>query len=477
VLVVTLGGGCAQRAGEAEKERSEPGFRGPIVLISFASLRAGAVGGSDSITPRLDRFLAEATWSGAGVASASWLVGSLASVMTGLPPSVHGASHPSHPWLRPDLPTLAQDLTALGFTTRAFTSNPWSGTAFGLARGFEGSRPLHRRGAERWLAALPEGPSFTWIELPSPGSTAATMVPAEEEEVAGASAAARQPDAAVRQDAAPRQNAVDADYRRRVAEADRRFGRLVESLQRGGGWDRAIVVVLADHGEARDGGEAVAPGREIGRESVEVPFAIRLPAALAGRLTTPAGAVVGLDRLRATLLELVGLRPAPALAPSLLRSSAWVALSELWLANGYHEVGLHEDGHQLRWRCRFAAPDPVYDAAWREALRDEGGAAYGTVIARLDAAARARPGCPEGEEIVLESWPPGGGAAPVDDAARRDRMVERLRAIRHFPPAFCLGPAPPGPSLRRRDFFSLAGWGLPLPRQWWSGAAPTESAD
>ena len=102
-----------------------------------------------------------------------------------------------------------------------------------------------------------------------------------------------------------------------------------------------------------------------GRDSVEVPFAIRLPAPLAGRLAVPAGAVVGLDRLPATLLELVGSRPAPALAPSLLRASPWVALSELWLANGHHEVGLYEDGHQLRWRCWFAARDPLYDAAWR----------------------------------------------------------------------------------------------------------------
>jgi hypothetical protein len=370
--------------------------------------------------------------------------------------------------MRPDIQTLAQDLSAAGFTTRAFYANPWT-RAFGLERGFESSRPLHRRGAERWLAALPEGPSFTWIELPSPGSTAATVVPVDDGE-------ASDPPAAVRQDDAAPRRSIDADYGRRVREADRRFGRLVESLRRAERYEQAIVVMLADHGEAVKEGEAVAPGREIGRMSVEVPFAIRLPAALAERLDTPAGAVVGLDRLRATLLELVGLRPAPALAPSLLRPSAWVAFSELWLGNGYHEVGLYEDGHQLRWHCGFAPPEPDYDAAWREALGAEGGAAYGEAIARLDAAARARPGCPEGEEIVLESWPPDGGATPADDA-RREAMVGRLRALRHFPPVFSQEPAPPMPSLRRRDFFSLAGWGLPLPRQWWASAGHAESAD
>ena len=130
-----------------------------------------------------------------------------------------------------------------------------------------------------------------------------------------------------------------AAYRSRLADADRRFGRLLDSLRRSGRYDEAIVVVLADHGEAFAAGGAVPPGRDLGRASVEVPLAIRVPEALRPRLAAPAGATVGLDRVRATILELAGLHPAPALAPSLLRPAPWVALSELWLANGYHEVG------------------------------------------------------------------------------------------------------------------------------------------
>ena len=96
---------------------------------------------------------------------------------------------------------------------------------------------------------------------------------------------------------------------------------------------------------------------------------------------------------------------------------------------------------------------------------------------RLDGAQRARPGCAEGEDVVLEAWPPGAPAVPVDDDVRRDRMIERLRHLRRFPPAFLSGPAPAPPLLRRRQFFSLAGWGLPLPRQWWLAAAKTASSD
>ena len=68
------------------------------------------------------------------------------------------------------------------------------------------------------------------------------------------------------------------------------------------------------------------------------------------------------------------------------------------------------------------------------------------------------------KSLVLEAWPEQGGAVAVDDAARRERMAERLRNLRHFPPSSCVGPAHPAPVYRRRDFFSLAGWGLPVPR-------------
>jgi hypothetical protein len=208
------------------------------------------------------------------------------------------------------------------------------------------------------------------------------------------------------------------------------------------------------------------PGLTLERASIEVPFAIRIPASFEAGIGIPRGATVALDRVYATLLELAGLEPLPAVAPSLLRPSAWVAVSESWFAGGRHEVSLYEDGHQLRWRCDFAAADPGFESAWREALGREGGSAYGDAVARFEDHFRARPGCAAGEELLLEAWPEEGGATRLDDGARRERMAERLRNLRHFPPASSIEPAPPPTLLRRRDFHTLAGWGLPLPRQW-----------
>jgi hypothetical protein len=252
----------------------------------------------------------------------------------------------------------------------------------------------------------------------------------------------------------------------RLLDADRRLGRLLDALGRSGRDAESIVIVLGDHGEAPRDGETVPAGLDLTRDSVAVPLAIRLPDVLRPRLRAPAGATVGLDRVPATLLELAGVRPSPSMAPSLLRPSAWAALSEVWFANGYHEIGLYEDGHQLRWRCRFAAADPGFDAAWREALGPDGGLRYGELVARLQADFRARPECVGGEELTLEAWPADGGGLPVHDDALRDRMIERLRTLRHFPPVWSVAPPLPWPALRRREFGALAGWGLPLPAQW-----------
>jgi hypothetical protein len=184
VALAIAGGGCG-RADRVER-RVDDGFRGPVVLISFSALRADALQRPESVTPRLDRFFAEASWSGRAIASAGWSTGSLASVMTGVPPSMTGVSHPAHPWLRRDVPTLAEELAAAGFATRAWYSSPWSGVGFGLERGFEAARPLHRRAAERVLATLPDGASLTWIDLPLPGPSVATAAAGLEEETAAA---------------------------------------------------------------------------------------------------------------------------------------------------------------------------------------------------------------------------------------------------------------------------------------------------
>jgi hypothetical protein len=126
----------------------------------------------------------------------------------------------------------------------------------------------------------------------------------------------------------------------------------------------------------------------------------------------------------------------------------------------------------VRWRCRFAAPDPDFEQARREALDAAGSSRFGALIEALEDDFRRRPSCHLGEETLVEAWSVDGAAAPVagDLAAP---MLERLRQLRRFPPWWSVAPPPPRPVLRRRELRGFAGWGLPVPAQW---AAPTRSS-
>jgi len=171
LLVVAAGIACGRARGRESGAEPDSPFRGPVVVISLSALGADARRVAPGAMARLDGFLAEATWAGTAVATASWSVGSLASVFSGLTPALHGAAHPARPSLRPSVPTLAEELASAGFATRGYFSSPWLGPGFGMDRGFQSLRRLRRGAGERWLAGLHGDPSFTWIQLGLPGPT------------------------------------------------------------------------------------------------------------------------------------------------------------------------------------------------------------------------------------------------------------------------------------------------------------------
>ena len=377
-LLLALGAGCGSAAAGG-------GRRGRVSRADrdrhSRRARRGRAGRCGARTPRLDRS-SRGVLGGRGVASASWSAGSLASVMTGLPPSVHGATHPAHPWLRPDVPTLSQQLSAAGFATRAFYASQWSGPEFGLGRGFEAVRPVKRRAAERWLAGLPEGPSFTWIEIPLPGS-----VPRDGRHRGGGRQKTRGSEVggAAKRGRAPRAS----------AEADRRLRRLLDALERGGRRDDTLVVVLGDHGEGALAGAGAARAH-LGRASVEVPVAIRAPEALRDRFETPRGSTVGLDRLYATVLELAGMHRRPRRRRvSCGRVRGWPSPS-----CGSRAAAMRSPSTKTATSCAGAAtsrrPNPT--SSRPGAPRSEPGAAPPTATrSAVSRSSSSRPGCGAGE--------------------------------------------------------------------------------
>ena len=111
-------------------------------------------------------------------------------------------------------------------------------------------------------------------------------------------------------------------YRFNVAWADDRLGRLIQALRSSGEWDRTLLVVTSTHGEEFGEKGQILNGGNLGRQLLEVPFAIKLPFGFRRRIAEPKERRIASARLWATLVEAAGGEVPPAVAPSLFRRAA-----------------------------------------------------------------------------------------------------------------------------------------------------------
>jgi hypothetical protein len=316
-----------------------PPHDGPIVLVTLSALRddvVGGLGGELGLTPHLDALVWKADWAGRGVVPSSCTASSIASLLTGLRPAQHRVLHAGSPPPAGDLVTLAEALKAAGYRTAGFASRRWLSAA-GYAQGFDQLAELGKgRQAAARLARLDGGRDFVWVHLPEP------RAPYVRRDwllgrIEGAPAhlprrlLQRQIDALLapgRRLRPVQRRALWAMYRLNVAWADERLGRLLAALEQSGQWDRTLLVVTADHGEEPDrrGG-----GRQggLGRQLLEVPLIVKLPAGFPRRIAAPQEQRVATARLWATLVEAAGGPVPPAAAPSLYRRGSPAILSEL----------------------------------------------------------------------------------------------------------------------------------------------------
>jgi len=326
-----------------------------LVVITIDTLRADEAGARSM--PRLEGLAATGVKLSSAFASAPWTLPSLASLMTGRSPQSHGAGKPIGPSpldrsaLDAAVPTLATVLHAAGFATRAVVTNPYLGMAYGLAQGFSAyenvtleseaaitlaptlggwalerlgvTRALGDRGAvvtrraRRFLARLPGGRFFLWLHYIDPHAPYA----GERRSFRGdllAAAGARPPAAPgaarmaelrageIRLSAEGRERLRGA-YRAAISEVDAEIGAVVDALHDAGLSATTLLVVTADHGEEFWDHGGVEHGHSLYDELIHVPLVLACPGLLpSGRVVDT---VVGLDRLAATILDLLEVRP------------------------------------------------------------------------------------------------------------------------------------------------------------------------
>ncbi len=278
-------------------------------------------------------------------AASSWTVPSHMTMLTSLPPSVHGVNA----WgrrLAPERVTLAERFRDAGYDTAAFVAGPTLHAAFGFDQGFDlyhntmafraddfqhddptrpSSAGQHRSHqlvtgptasalVGQWLEHERDTPFFLFVHLWDPHYDYIPPPPYDTmfdpDYRGGFDFSNLLSNPSIRLDMPAREKAhLIALYDGEIAETDATVGTVLAALEARGWLDQTLVVVTADHGEEffEHGGKGHF--RTLYEEVVHVPLVFRLPGAIpAGRRVD---AIFDAVHLMPTILGLVGLSPGP----------------------------------------------------------------------------------------------------------------------------------------------------------------------
>jgi len=328
-----------------------------VVLITLDTLRADVLGcyGGGVPTPNIDRLARESVLFEQATATVPLTLPSHSSILTGLLPARHGVRDNGGFFLEPSFTTLAERFQAAGYATGAFVGSWVLERRWGLAQGFDRysdpfvEQEFQRRGdavvadALAWLDQVPgERRFFAWVHLFDPHTPYDPPEPFRSQH-------ASQP------------------YHGEVAYVDSLVGRLLQGVDRRGGGERTIVVLMADHGEGLGDHGEPEHGLFVYDATMSIPLLVRTPWGLTGRSRTQVSAVDVLP----TILDLVGLAPLPgidgaSLLPALqdpaldLGRAAYVETYFPRYHFGWHQLRGLRDG---RYKLIQASRPELYDLA------------------------------------------------------------------------------------------------------------------
>ncbi len=297
----------------------------PIILVSLDTMRGdrlGALGYPKPLTPHLDALAREGVLFEQATSTAPWTLPSHASIFTSLLPFNHGSTRETRP-LRPSLSTLAERLRNAGYRTAAFTGGAYVSSGFGFGQGFEiyeNHDEGREKGAEKiaaaalaWVRSMRDQPFFVFVhtyeihfpythtEFVDETFRAQGRKPLGVEELAAIHAGKM---VLTSEEQRFESELYDGD----VARADAVMGGMLETMRREGILDRAVLVVLSDHGDDlwdHDDRWSPGHGHSVYQELLHVPLIYRAPGLVAagGRIRMP----VSLLDVLPTLLELQGI--------------------------------------------------------------------------------------------------------------------------------------------------------------------------
>jgi len=282
----------------------------PVLLITIDTLRAdhvGCYGYSKVETPAMDFLAAQGVRFDDALAQVPLTPPSHMVILSGTYPMWNGLRDFSVPKVRQDAQIIAEAFARHGYETAAFVSTVVLSAFWGMSRGFEtydaqiefprgtAGSDAERRAGETidhvlaWFQAHDPGrtgakPFFVWVHLYDPHWRYDPPEPFHTQYSSHL-------------------------YDGEIAYADSQLGRLFDYLREKGVYDRALIVLVADHGESLGEHGEVEHGYFIYRSTLRVPLIFKLPRAEAGAgegrvIETPVGAI----DVAPTLLELTHLQ-------------------------------------------------------------------------------------------------------------------------------------------------------------------------
>jgi arylsulfatase A-like enzyme len=288
--------------------------RPTLVLVSVDCLRAdhvGAYGYSLPTTPEIDAVAREGTIFENAFATASWTLPSHMSMLTGLVPSLHGATK----WekLSSGIDYLPELLGGAGYRTSGVVSWVYLSQVYGFERGFDSYQVLDQPQAgdivDLAIAELSRGrgqPQFLfvhlwdahWPYLPAPDDLARMGGRPRDISTLHELIREKKPTS----DDQQREEVVRL-YDAEIAAADRELGRLLREMKTMGLWENSLVAITSDHGEAFWEHGHWEHSQTLYEELIRVPLIVKWPGqAEPGRESSP----VSLVDLFVTFAEAAG---------------------------------------------------------------------------------------------------------------------------------------------------------------------------
>ena len=308
-VLVVLAAGCGR-----DTTRS-PEFPGaPVILFSIDTLRADhlpAYGYGKVETPNIDALQRDSILFENAYSQAPLTLPSHLSMLTGLLPAEHGVrSNLGYRFDGSAHPTLARILRKHGYATGAAVSSyvlrggtgindSWDFFDDSVGGDVEWTRDLsllRRSGSETvrralaWVESVKSRPFFLFVHIFEP------HLPYEPPE--------------------PFRSRYGATYDAEVAVSDAVVGEFLGRLKRDGVYDRAVVLLVSDHGEGLGDHGEQEHGILLYREVLHVPLLLKLPGSRDGG--TRLGQPVGLTDIVPTIASLLKLGDEPRKGTPLL---------------------------------------------------------------------------------------------------------------------------------------------------------------